>query len=64
MVAPADAARASVPKVVEPEAGHVGLAASASERLAYGVAAHRLAVAADEHAVSSGPLPHVNFEDR
>jgi hypothetical protein len=54
---------ASVAKIVEPKTGHVCLAARTGERLADSITAHRLAVAADEHAVSPGPLPHVCFED-
>ena len=48
---------------MEPEAWHVGLAACTGEGLAYGIATHWLAVAADEHPVRPGPLAHVGYED-
>src|SRR5215831_17067130 len=51
----------SVAQIVKPETGHLGLTACTGERLTYGVAAHWLAVAADAHAVSPGPVAHVGL---
>jgi hypothetical protein len=48
---------------VKPEARHVGLAACAGEGLAHGVAAHWLAVTADENTVRPGPFAHVGGKD-
>lgn len=44
---------ASMAQVMKPETWHADLVASTGERLAYSVAAHRLAVAPDEHPVST-----------
>jgi hypothetical protein len=51
-----------VAKVVKPEAGHIGLAPGAGERLPNSVTAHGLAVTPDEHAVRPRPFGHVRGE--